>query len=173
MDGPCELAQRGEITAFRVQPGGDLWIVATGNTPTPCWDVLVEVSPIDIHPSQYHVVACATSSVCPQKVTPYSAVGRFQYPADVDSVKVQDADGVRDVAIEIVPEMAPHGAVSDGSVAGWSRAPINLEEAITRAAAQLPRPHPNVGVAIVIDEIWYSDGGIVGPVLHVRGRPRS
>jgi hypothetical protein len=173
MDGPCELAQRGDVTAFRVQPGGDLWIVATGNTPTPCWDVQVELSPIDIHPSQYDLVACATSSVCLQQVTPYSAVGRFQYPANIESVKVQDADGVRDVPIEIVPDMAPQGAGPDGSVVGWSRAPINLEEAISRAAAQLPRPHPNVGVDMVIDDIWYTDGGIVGPVLHVRGRPRT
>jgi hypothetical protein len=170
---PCQLARCDSVTAFRVRPGGELWIVATGNTPTPCWDVQVLLSPIDIHPPQYEVLGCDTSSVCPQQETPYSAVGRFQYPANVESVKVQCADGVRDVPIEIVPEMAPTGADSDGSVVGWSRAPINLEEAINQAAAQLPRSHPNVGVDMRVEEIWYTDGGIVGPVLFVKGRPRT
>ena len=170
---PCQAARCDSVTAFRTRPDGELWIVAIGNTPTPCWDVQVLLSPIDIHPPQYEVIGCDKGSVCPQQQTPYSAVGRFQYPANVESVKVHCADGVQELPIEIVPDMAATGAGSDGSVIGWSRAPINLEQAISQAAAQLLRPHPNVAVDLRIEEIWYTDGGIVGPVLYVKGRPRT
>lgn len=175
MDGTCELAARGELKAFLVpqgSEGGDLYIVATGTTSTPCWDVEVDLSPIDIWPPQYVIIACPTSPVCPQLVSPYSAIGRFPVTTRPETIKVQDAEGVQDVPVEVVPDLAARGASSDGSVIGWSRA-IELEEAIAHAAAQLPRAHPNVGVNMKVEEIWYTDGGIVGPMLYVKGRPKT
>jgi hypothetical protein len=174
MDGTCEPAPRGDAKAFFVpsgSDGGDLWIVVVGEMPTPCWDVTVEQSPLGIWPPQFTVVACAEGGLCPQIVTPYSAIGRFSLGSKPATIQVSDADGARDVAVDEAPDAAALGG--DRSVVGYSRAPINLEEAISRAASQLPRPHPNVGVQMAVDEIWYTDGGIVGPVLYVRGKPRT
>ena len=172
MDGTCELAPRGDVRAFRLPHRGDLWISATGFTGTPCWELEVELSPIDIFPPQYSIVAYPTSGVCVQQETRYSAVGRFQHPTTFKSVKVEDDKGVRDVPIEDVPDAIATGTDTDGSVVGWSRA-IDLKEAVARAASQLPRRDPNVGIDLKVEEIWYTDGGFVGPMLYVRGRARS
>lgn len=174
MDDSCELAPRGEVKAFYVTGGsgtGDLWVVATGETSTPCWDVEIERSPLEIWPPQFAIVACRAGGMCPQVVTPYSAIGRFAIGGKPDSIQVSDAGGARDMSVEDAPDTTA-AATSDGSVVGYSRAPVRLEEAIDRAASQLPRPHPNAGVTITVDEIWYSDGGIVGPVLYVRGKAK-
>jgi hypothetical protein len=175
MDGTCQLATRGDARAFFVpngSDGGDLWVVATGQIPTPCWDVRVDRSQLDIWPPQFAVVACPVGGLCPEVVTPYSAVGRFSLGSKPATIQVTDVDGSRDVSVDDAPDAAQSAGGADGTVVGSSRA-VSLEEAISRAASQLPRPNPNVGVSMTIDEIWYTDGGFVGPVLYVRGKPKT
>jgi hypothetical protein len=49
---------------------------------------------------------------------------------------------------------------------------LSLADAIQAAVAKLPAGPGDTGHSVVIEEISYSDGGIVGPALHVRVRSK-
>ena len=97
-----ELAQRTKIRAFRA--GRYLLIVATGNLPTPGYDVNIEQSPIRIFPPQFNLLRRERPGVWPDVVQPYRYGEVVLYPPDQTNVTVHHRDGQDDVEIEACGE---------------------------------------------------------------------
>lgn len=65
------------------------------------------------------------------------------------------------------------GDRSDESEGHGTSLKLSLAEAIQSAVASMPRGPGDLGHSVVVEEISYTDGGIVGPALHVRVRSRE
>src|SRR5262245_48202002 len=62
---------------------------------------------------------------------------------------------------------------ADPDVGQGTSIKLDLGEAIKAAVARMPRGPGDTGHSVVVEEISYTDGGIVGPALHVRVRSRG
>lgn len=148
---------------------GRLTIVARGTTPEACWDVVVTRSPVDIWPPEFIVVACRASGICAQVITPYVARAHFEFGRPPREITVHDAAGSHTVSVVTA---GPSDAAAPPGGYGTSLS-LSLPEAITTAAQHVPPGPGNVGRSVRVTEIWYTDGGIVGPALHVRVQDMS
>jgi hypothetical protein len=58
----------------------------------------------------------------------------------------------------------------DPTVGTGTSLALSLGEAIQSAVSGMPPGPGDTGHSVIVEEISYSDGGIVGPALHVRVR---
>ena len=158
--GPAPAAD--EITA--AYANGRLTVVARGTTPETCWEVLVSRSPLDVWPPEFNLVACRVSEICIPVLTPYVARGRFEFGTAPDEITVHDEAGPHSVRVITPDEATPVGAASEAQGTSLS---LSLAEALISAAQGVPPGPGDTGRAVRIKDIWYTDGGIVGPALHV------
>lgn len=161
----CEAAPAADqIKASYV--AGSLWIVARGSCLSSCWDVSLERSPIAVFPPEFSLEACRSARPCLEVVTPYFVRRQFPMATDPKSVVVHDAAGPHNVKVEVVPDLAVQ-STKPGEATGTSLT-LSLGEALGRAASQLEPGPGDTGHDVKVEEISYTDGGIVGPALHVR-----
>ena len=169
-----ELAQRCVIKAFRV--GQYVLIVATGELPTPGYEVDIVPSLLRIFPQQFNLLRRERPGIWPQVVTPYRYGEVVLFPADQPVVTVHHADGHDDVTIEECGEdlrelaaavfgspdlPCPSGAVQ---ATGFSRN-LSFDEAFSNALQGLPPaepPFPDALIRIRVLEVGALFGGFAG-----------
>lgn len=168
---PWELAERETIRAFRAGPY--VVISATGNLPTPGWDVDIRPNPIRIFPQQFDLLRRERPGVAADVLSPFRYGEAFLYPVDQPIVTVHHRDGQDEVEIEACGEelagfAAAVGVPTDGATAreatGMSRK-LSFDEAFASALAQLPPPetsHPDQLTSVVVTETGGLFGGIAG-----------
>ena len=66
----------------------------------------------------------------------------------------------------------PETEQADSSEGRGTSLTLSLGEAIQNAVAGMPPGTGDTGHSVLVEEISYSDGGIVGPALHVKVRSR-
>ena len=167
----CELATRTSVRAYRA--GDNVLIVATGELPSPGYQVDVEQSPIRIFPPQFNLRRCARPGLVPQVITPYTYTETVRYPADQPVITVHHAEGVDEVRIEDCgPELAPYRKVVEGGdgdcpegadqATGFSKN-LSFDEAFADALGKLPpftQPGADTLVTVRVVEAGALFGGI-------------
>lgn len=144
---------------------GALVVMAQGTHETSCWTASIHQSNLDIVPPEFSVESCRTSELCIQITSPYSAVAEFPFESSPEQIVVR-ADGYGQT-VDVVTPVETQASRADGeyvaTVLGHDMG------AAMAAAARLVPPGPgDTGRAVKVDEIMYSDGGIVGPQTTVR-----
>jgi hypothetical protein len=165
----AQLVPADDFGAFVTR--GGLLIRVRGTLPDPCWDVTVELSPLDIFPPQFAVSGVRTSPICAQVETPYEASQVFPFGAAPETVTIHHAGGEAEVTVQGLPDDAPPAwrpaagpDTEPDEAVGLSRS-MSFDEAFANAVAQLggdPAPHPDAMTTVTVTEIgaWY--GGIAG-----------
>ncbi len=158
--GPAPAAD--EITAGYAN--GRLTIVARGTVPETCWEVLVSRSPLEVWPPEFNLVGCRVSEICNPVLTPYVARGRFEFGTAPEQITVHDEAGPHSVSVVRMDEGTQLGSLPAGQGTSLS---LSLAEALVSAAQDVAPGPGDTGRAVRVKDIWYTDGGIVGPALHV------
>ncbi len=90
-------ARTESIRAF--YQGRRLFIVASGRKPTPCHRVDITQLAIRIHPAEY-AVRWRQEGFCIEVETPYRVVESFPVSENPGTIRVHNAEGPQDVAVE-------------------------------------------------------------------------
>lgn len=166
MDARCVPVATDQARAFWV--GDGVLIAAQGSLPTPCWDVKITQSPLDIWPPEFALTRCSTGGICPQHVVPYTRSEHFPFGTRPDSVAIHDAGGQRSVDVEDIPTDAPIAPVETDvdtdEVVGLS-GNMSFDEAFRDALQKLPpwdSPTPDDMAVIRVTESGAWLGGIAG-----------
>lgn len=169
MSASCELADRDTIRIL--QCDGNILICATGDLPSPGFEVKIEQSPLRIFPPQYLVIRCRLPGVFPQVVTPYQICRSFPLAEAVNEITVHHAGGNDRVTVEPCPkelckyeESCHQNDGCKGGVAVTGRsARLCFDEAFADALTQLPSSPVIDGMTRVkVTEIGGLFGGIAG-----------
>jgi hypothetical protein len=163
----CVPVAADQIRAFWV--GDGVIIAAQGTLPTPCWEVEIELSPIDVWPPEFGLNRCNTGDICTQVVTPYNASEYFAFGSRPDTVIVHDEAGRHTVDVEDIPTetlLAP-AEETDAAVdeAVGLSANLSFDEALRDALQKLPpwdSPIRDDMAVITVAEIGAWLGGIAG-----------
>lgn len=120
MSEKCDLATKETLSA--VWTLNRLFIVATGQVPSPCYEVKVVRRPELIFPPRYAVMKCRPERIfCPRVITPYRAVGVFN-SGPVEEITVYYEDGFEQVRVTIIEdpmlEASGHGDAAAATAAG-------------------------------------------------------
>jgi hypothetical protein len=180
----CGLAKRTSIKAL--QTNGTLFLTATGDIPTPGWDVVIERSLLDVEPPAFNVIACRQPGSWIQVVTPYRASGIFEIGTRRDVVIVHHAEGVDEVTVEnalsedgedtTLGFPASASEADSDVVTGYSPS-LSFDEAFSDALRGLPHrdpQHPDALEQVTVEEIGALFGGLAGfNHLYVRVRRRE
>jgi hypothetical protein len=179
MDGRCVPASAEKVRAFWI--GDGILISAQGTLPTPCWDVKIDQSPLDIWPPEFALRRCSTDLICPQHVVPYSASEYFPMGSRPDQIVIHDADGRRTFDVEDIPTdtlMTPGAADPGMDEAVGLSGDMSFDGAFRDALQKLPpwdAVTPDEMAVITVTETGAWLGGIAGfhPLfVKVRGARR-
>lgn len=143
---------------------GMLVVMAQGTHATSCWTASIHQSNLDIVPPEFSVESCQTSGLCIQVISPYSAVAEFPFESPPEQIVVR-ADGYKQTVD--VATLAAEASQADGEYVATVLGQ-DIGAAMAAAARRVPPGPGNLGRAVKVDEITYSDGGIVGPQTTVR-----
>jgi hypothetical protein len=155
--------------ASAVHASGSLIVSARGEMPNTCWRVSLGKSPLSVWPPEFYLEACPTSEVCLEVITPYTVLERFPMESAPEHIVLRGEGYEERITVDAEPvtRVGPDvGYV--GSALGH-----DIGEALARAVSRLPPGPGTMGRSGTVEEIWYEDGGIVGPQVHVRVKPRK
>ena len=93
-----ELSPRGNYSAK--QEAGKVAITATGENPTPGYEVKLVQSPLRIWPPQWMLARKRPDGIAAQVVTPFSVTESFKSDDPVKAIIVTDATGRHEVPVE-------------------------------------------------------------------------
>lgn len=163
--------------------GQRLLIVASGRRPTPCHRVDIAQLAIRIHPAQYAVL-WRQEGFCIEVETPYSVMESFPVAENPGTIRVHNAEGPQDVAVEerawdphpgLGPDPAgPAGAMAmagdaggeapEGETATGYSAAWDFGEALRNAVDSIP-----VRPGTIADELFnyrvVASGALIGGLL--------
>lgn len=146
---------------------GQLMIAAAGESPSSGWGVSIEMSVIDVWPPEFLIVECLRSDINQPVVTPYSETRVFALATHPGStITIQTAAGPQTIPVE-----SPSDASTGGDVVSVSVIGSDLSAALSAAVRRVRRDeNPNVPITAIVDEIRFTEGGIMPPVLelHIR-----
>jgi len=153
-----------EITA--VFFSGHLKLTAKGDKPTPCYEVQIFRSPLDIEPPEYSVEWRRGPGICPDVETPYEVTTLDYIGTYRPYVTVNTAGGPQKVPVENRDAHAPAGV--DKKFVGVKRTAtgysdsFSFEEAFRNAIAKLPPLFPDELQHFVVTETGAIVGGLIG-----------
>lgn len=169
MSTTCELAGRSTVRVLQCE--GHILVCASGDLPSPGFDIAIEQSPLRIFPPQYNLVQCRRPGVFPQVITPYRICRSFPLADSVPEITVHHADGTDKITVEPCKDdlagygdSCRYGDDDQGGVPATGRSStLSFDEAFADAVAQLPPSTVADGLTRVkVTEIGGLFGGIVG-----------
>lgn len=161
----CQPAETDEVTASYYP--GVLTLRASGTLAETCWRVTISKSPLAIWPPEFIIEQCRTSEVCREVLLPYSVETRFPMNAIPEHVVIHDAQGRREIPLDVAPDVAsaqPSDADAvKGSFIGYSY-DMSYDSALSDAVAQVPlSSKPDQGYfRFVVTDVRGEFGGIGG-----------
>lgn len=161
----CRAASPKVISA-RWTPGL-LTIYVAGELESSGWAVSVEMTMIEVWPPEFSVVECRSHDFDQPVLTPYVKTRAFEFATSPGStVMVHTADGVQTIKVETSSEVSSSNAVVTVTIPG-----ADLSRALSAAVETLRgQEHPNVPVTAVVEEIRYTEGGIMSPMIGLEVR---
>lgn len=165
----CTEAQA-PTQATAVHAAGLLIVSAQGEMPTTCWNVSLGKSPLSVWPPEFYLEACSTGDVCLEVITPYAVLERFPVNTAPEYIVLRAAGYEERITVAVVAAPPP---VRSGDEYVGSALGHDIGEAMARAASAMPPGPGTMGRSATVDEIWYEDGGVVGPQVYVKVSPRK
>ncbi len=144
---------------------GRLVVMAQGEHATSCWTAAIHQSNLDVVPPEFSVESCRTSELCIQVISPYNAVAEFplESPPKEILVRAEGFDQTVEVSTPVERQETLAGGEYVATVLGH-----DVGAAMAAAARRVPAGPGDTGRAVKIEDIFYSDGGGVGPQTTVR-----
>jgi hypothetical protein len=170
-----ELAHVDTASGYRL--GDYLVLRITGNKPSPCYVVSIELAPIDIFPPEFNATwARDPCVVCTEVVEPYDVVEAFRIGAELEKVTLNAEGRTFEVPVVTVPPLEPgpviptapllaEDIVSPPSEAVGYSDSYDVGEAVRDAIRQLPpRDHgiPDWLARYTVVEVGAEVGGLAG-----------
>ena len=89
-----------QATYSVTQKAGEVTIKATGESPTPGYEVKLVQSPLRIWPPQWYLARKRPEGTVLQVITPFEVTASFKSDDSIKSVRVSDAAGRHDINVE-------------------------------------------------------------------------
>lgn len=185
----CGLAERKTIQAYYLH--GTMAIFATGQVPSPIYQVSIERDPAAPSGCQFYLACRQSAGIVTPSETPYAVSQLFPTTQPCQRVRIQHAGGVDEIEVEqvhsdtnpsgqpppyIFPPSAIRGASDATTAIGYS-CRFDFGEALHHAVAALPAIHLDATATpdcVTVLEIGAEVGGIAGfDHLFVRVRRMS